>query len=100
MEAEQYKTDSENMPEKPTTTTEEVRETPTAIVEDSVEPPPPSPKSPVRIKRKLSEKKNPHMDRAIVIPEMDDHFFANLLRTQREAKKATRLQRIREFRIL
>ena len=33
---------------------------------------------------------------SVVIPEMNDQFFANLLRTQREAERATRLQRISE----
>ena len=30
---------------------------------------------------------------SVVIPEMNDQFFANLLRTQREAERATRLQK-------
>ena len=37
---------------------------------------------------------------SVVIPEMNDQFFANLLRTQREAERATRLQRISEFNLL
>ena len=37
---------------------------------------------------------------SVVIPEMNDQFFANLLRTQREAERATRLQRISELNLL
>ena len=34
---------------------------------------------------------------SIVVPEIDDKFWATLLRTQREAERATKLQRISEF---
>ena len=37
---------------------------------------------------------------SVVIPEMSEVFFANLLRTQREAERATRLQRMNDFNLL
>ena len=37
---------------------------------------------------------------SIVMPEIDDKFWATLLRTQREAERATKLQRISEFNLL
>ena len=37
---------------------------------------------------------------SIVIPEIDDRFWANLLATQRDAERATRLQRMSEFNLL
>ena len=37
---------------------------------------------------------------SIVMPEIDDKFWATLLRTQREAERATKLQRISEFNVL
>ena len=37
---------------------------------------------------------------SIVVPEIDDKFWATLLRTQREAERATKLQRISEFNLL
>ena len=37
---------------------------------------------------------------SIVMPEIDDRFWATLLRTQREAERATKLQRISEFNLL
>ena len=36
----------------------------------------------------------------IAIPEIDDKFWANLLRTQREAEHRTKLQRISEFSLI
>ena len=36
----------------------------------------------------------------IAIPDIDDKFWARLLRTQREAEGATKLQRISEFSLL
>ena len=36
----------------------------------------------------------------IAIPEINDKFWAGLLRTQREAERATKLQRISEFSLL
>ena len=36
----------------------------------------------------------------IAIPDIDDKFWAGLLRTQREAERATKLQRISEFSLL
>ena len=37
---------------------------------------------------------------SIVMPEIDDRFWATLLRTQREAERATKLHRISEFNLL
>ena len=37
---------------------------------------------------------------SIVVPEVDDRFWANLLATQRDAERATRLQRISELNLL
>ena len=36
----------------------------------------------------------------IAIPEIDDKFWAGLLRTQREAERALKLERIREFSLI
>ena len=36
----------------------------------------------------------------IAIPDIDDKFWAGLLRTQREAERATKLQRISGFSLL
>ena len=36
----------------------------------------------------------------IMVPEINDNFWAGLLRTQREAERATKLQRISEFSLL
>ena len=37
---------------------------------------------------------------SVALPEIDNKFWANLLRTQREAERATRLQRMSEFNLL
>ena len=37
---------------------------------------------------------------SIVMPEIDDKFWATLLCSQREAERATKLQRISEFNLL
>ena len=62
--------------------------------EPPMEPPTPKPRT-VRI-RKPKAATAP----SIVMPEIDDRFWANLLRTQREAERATKLQRISEFNLL
>ena len=67
---------------------------PAGPAEPPVEPPTPKPKT-VRI-RKPKAATAP----SIVMPEIDDRFWANLLRTQREAERATKLQRISEFNLL
>ena len=70
-------------------------------VEESAEVPveplptkPPAPK-PVRI-RKPKAAAAP----SVFVPDLDDKFWATLLRTQREAERATKLQRISEFSLL
>jgi len=57
---------------------------------------PPAPKT-VRIRKpKAATAAAP----SVVVPDLDDRFWATLLRTQREAERATKLQRISEFNLL
>ena len=56
---------------------------------------PPTPKKTIR-NRKPKQAAAP----SIVMPDIDDRFWATLLRTQREAERATKLQRISEFNLL
>ena len=73
---------------------EPVEHTPEVPVEPTpMEPPKPET---VRIRKPKAAAAAP----SIVVPEIDDKFWATLLRTQREAERATRLQRISEFSLL
>ena len=88
---EAEKPGSEEMPAEPV---EEPAE-PAEPEEVPVEPPTPKPKT-VRIRKPKAAAAAP----SIVVPEIDDKFWATLLRTQREAERATKLQRISEFNLL
>ena len=78
--------------EEPTPEEVPVEEEPTPLEE----PPTPKPKT-VRIRK---PPKAAAAAPSIVVPEVDDKFWATLLRTQREAERATKLQRISEFNLL
>jgi len=82
-----------NYEEEPTPEEVPVEEEPTAPLEE-----PPTPK----LKPKTVRMRKPPKTAApsIVVPEIDDKFWATLLRTQREAERATKLQRISEFNLL
>ena len=82
----------EEKQEEPTPEEVPVEEEPTPPLE---EPPTPKPKT-VRIRKPPKAAAAP----SIVVPEIDDRFWATLLRTQREAERATKLQRISEFNLL
>ena len=70
---------------------------PPAEPAEPVEPAPVEPPKPKTIRiRKPKKAAAP----SIVMPEIDDRFWASLLRTQREAERATKLQRISEFNLL
>ena len=56
---------------------------------------PPAPKT-VRLRKPKATTAAP----SVVVPDLDDKFWATLLRTQREAERATKLQRISEFNLL
>ena len=56
---------------------------------------PPAPKT-VRIRKPKAATAAP----SVFVPDIDDKFWATLLRTQREAERATKLQRISEFNLL
>ena len=62
--------------------------------EAMMEPPTPMPKT-VRIRKPRSM-----ASQQVVVPEIDDRFWASLLQTQRSAAHATRLQRLSEFSLL
>ena len=57
--------------------------------------PPPAPKT-VRLRKPKAATAAP----SVVVPDLDEKFWATLLRTQREAERATKLQRISEFNLL
>ena len=78
--------------EEPTPEEVPVEEEPTPLEE----PPTPKPKT-VRIRK---PPKAAAAAPSIVMPEIDDKFWATLLRTQREAERATKLQRISEFNLV
>ena len=83
----------EDRPEEPAEPAEPTEpEKPTEPVEP-VEKPAPKP----RVVRLRKPKSAPP---SVALPEIDDKFWANLLRTQREAERATKLQRISEFNLL
>ena len=64
---------------------------------ESMEPPPtPMPPKTVRIRK---PRPRPAASQ-VVVPEIDDRFWASLLRTQRDAEHATRLQRLSEFSLI
>ena len=77
-------------PEKPTEPTEPAEPAEPA---EPVERPAPKP----RVVRLRKPKSTPP---SVTLPEFDGKFWANLLRTQREAERATKLQRISEFNLL
>ena len=56
---------------------------------------PPAPKT-VRLRKPKAATAAP----SVVVPDLDEKFWATLLRTQREAERATKLQRISEFNLL
>ena len=56
---------------------------------------PPAPKT-VRLRKPNAATAAP----SVVVPDLDEKFWATLLRTQREAERATKLQRISEFNLL
>ena len=82
----------QQQPEPPVPEEEEL-DAPVEAVHE--EPPAKAPRAAVRI-RKPRKASAP----SIVIPEIDDKFWANLLQTQREAERAMRLQRMSEFNLL
>jgi len=98
----------EDRPEEPAEPAEKPVEAvepaePAGPAEPPVEPPTPKPKTvrirkpkPVENRARDVRDADPH----IVMPEIDDRFWANLLRTQRDAERATKLQRISEFNLL
>ena len=71
---------------------------------EPVEPTPAEPAEPVEKPapkpRVVRHRKPKSAAPSIVMPEIDDRFWATLLRTQREAERATKLQRISEFNLL
>ena len=90
----------EEKPEKPAE--------PEAVPETPVEPTPeapevpmePTPRAPKTIRNRKKREDGRAAVPSIVMPEIDDRFWASLLRTQREAEQATKLQRISEFNLL
>jgi len=77
---------------------EEPAETaPEEPAEESMEPPP-QPKT-VRMRRN-AQPRRPRANADVVLPEVNDRFWADLLRTQRDAERATRLQRMADFNLL
>ena len=79
-----------------------------SIPEQSAVPVPPTPgeeEKPQEEPRKQPPKvvkvrRPPAAAPTIAIPDIDDKFWAGLLRTQREAERATKLQRISEFSLI
>ena len=57
---------------------------------------PPTPKL-VKVRKPRTKKTTAP---TIMVPDIDDKFWAGLLRTQREAERATKLQRISEFSLI
>ena len=88
----------EEKPAEPAEPVESAAEPVEPTPEVPVEPTPMKPPKPktVRIRKPKAAAAAP----SIVVPEIDDKFWATLLRTQREAERATRLQRISEFNLL
>ena len=81
----------QQQPEPPVPEEEEELDAPVEAVPE--EPPAKAP-APCAVRiRKPRKASTP----SIVIPEIDDRFWANLFATQRDAERATRLQRISEF---
>ena len=95
------------MEKEPAEPAEPVESAPAEPAEESAEPvepakpveeemPAPKPRA-VRLRKpKIPKASAP----SIVMPEIDDRFWATLLRTQREAERATKLHRISEFNLL
>ena len=84
--------------EKPADEPAEPAEPAEKPADESVEPVedvPPKPRA-VRLRKPKASASGP----SIVTPEIDDRFWATLLRTQREAERATKLQHISEFNLL
>ena len=80
-----------DMPAEPAEPAEKPADESVEPVEDV--PPAPKPRA-VRLRKPKASAPS------IVTPEIDDRFWATLLRTQREAERATKLHRIAEFNLL
>ena len=94
--------------ESETTTMESIPEAPPGRPQSAVPVPPEEEEKPQEEAReeppKVVKVRKPRTKKttapAIAIPDIDDKFWAGLLRTQREAERATKLQRISEFSLL
>ena len=93
----------EDRPEEPAEPTEPEKPTePTEPAEpaEPVERPAPPVERPAPKPRVVRLRKPKSTPPSVTLPEIDDRFWANLLRTQREVEAATKLQRISEFNLL
>ena len=88
--------------EKPAEPAEPMESAAEPVEPTPAEPAEPTPMEPPTPKPKTIRNRRPKKAAApsIVMPEIDDKFWATLLRTQREAERATKLQRISEFNLL
>ena len=87
-------------PEKPTEPAEPTEPTEPAEPAEPVERPAPPVERPAPKPRVVRLRKPKSTPPSVALPEIDDKFWANLLRTQREAERATKLQHISEFNLL
>lgn len=85
----------EDKPEKPAAEPADPVAEPAEESVEPVEDMPPAPK-PRAVRLRKPKASAP----SIVTPELDDKFWATLLRTQREAERATKLQHISAFNLL
>ena len=77
--------------------------TPAEVPADVPEEPTKPPEEPPTPKPKTVRIRKPRMassSQQVVVPEINDQFWAKLLQTQRSAEHATRLQRLSEFSLL
>ena len=78
---------------------------PVDVLEEPMEPPkgamkPPPPTPTPRTVRIRKPRMPSSSSQQVVVPEINDQFWAKLLQTQRSAEHATRLQRLSEFNLL
>ena len=86
-----------DMPAEPAEPAEKPAEKPADESVEPVEDVPPAPKPrAVRLRKPKAKASAP----SIVVPEINDKFWATLLRTQREAERATKLLHISKFNLI
>ena len=90
------------LPEEPPTQAEAPlpEEAPDEAPEGAAPPPPQQPKPEVAPKVVRIRRPRAAAPAPLAIPEIDDRFWAELLSTQRHAERATRLQRISDFKLM